>query len=264
MQGMLKSKLAQRAGLTVLATVVILSGIMAGNALYSPHRITGALQISLPPDSEGISVYEEARQTPGKKILVSTEDRRLWLVAGRDTFLSVPVAIGMGTTFEYNGKRYVFKTPRGKRIIRQKSEKPVWLVPEWHYYEKAVQRGLEPVFLKDGKPYILDDGTAIDIRGDQVGRVNRFGNWWPFSQDFEIIFDGKIFIPPMNTIQRRVTQALGPYKLDMGGGYLIHGTHIYNEESIGQAVSHGCVRMRNADLKVLYHLVQPGTPVFIF
>src|SRR5262245_8237059 len=118
MQGRLKSKLAQRAGLIVLATVVIISGIMAGNALYSPYRITGALQVSLPPDSEGLSVYEQARKTPGKKILVSTEDRRLWLISGRDTLLSAPVAVGMGTTFEYNGKRYVFKTPRGKRIIR--------------------------------------------------------------------------------------------------------------------------------------------------
>ena len=58
--------------------------------------------------------------------------------------------------------------------------------------------------------------------------------------------------------------ALGPFKLDMGGGYLIHGTHIYNEDSIGAAVSHGCVRMNNDDLDRLYHLVETGVPVFIF
>ena len=58
--------------------------------------------------------------------------------------------------------------------------------------------------------------------------------------------------------------ALGPYKLDMGDGYLIHGTHIYNEDSIGDAVSHGCVRMENSDLERLYYMVEPGTPVFIF
>jgi hypothetical protein len=48
--------------------------------------------------------------------------------------------------------------------------------------------------------------------------VNQFGNWWLFSQDFEIIFDSKIFMPRWST-QRQVTNALGPYKLDLGEGY---------------------------------------------
>jgi hypothetical protein len=96
-----------------------------------------------------------------------------------------------------------------------------------------------------------------------VGRVNK-GNWYPFQQDYEIEFDGKLFIPPFESAQRRVSDALGPYKLDMGEGYLIHGTHSYTENSIGQAASHGCVRMRNSDLMVLYLLVDKGTPVFIF
>ena len=44
----------------------------------------------------------------------STEARWLWLIMGRDTLVSAPVAIGMGTTFDYNGKSYQFSTPRGK------------------------------------------------------------------------------------------------------------------------------------------------------
>ncbi|MEL7333315.1 MAG: L,D-transpeptidase, partial [Cyanobacteria bacterium J06560_2] len=38
-----------------------------------------------------------------------------------------------------------------------------------------------------------------------------------------------------------------------------HGTN--QEELIGEAVSHGCVRMRNRDIKKLYELVEIGTPV---
>jgi lipoprotein-anchoring transpeptidase ErfK/SrfK len=248
----------------VLVAALIVSGIVAANAIVAPQRFFDRSSITMPPDSDGIAVYRAARKAKGMKILISTEDKRLWLISGRDTLLKAPVAIGKGNTFEYNGKRYVFKTPRGQRTIRLKQENPVWTVPEWHYFEKAAMRGLQAVHLKEGRPYLLEDGTALDIREDQVGRINRFGNWWPFSQDFEIIFDGKIFIPPMNTIQRKVTQALGPYKLDMGNGYLIHGTHIYNEDSIGTAASHGCVRVRNSDLAILYQLVAPGTPVFIF
>ncbi len=264
MQAILRSKTTQRVALGVLAGALIVSGIMAAYARDSSHRLTGVPKATLPPDSDGVSVYQAAQRMRGTKILVSTEDRWLWLISGRDTLVSAPVAIGMGNTFEYNGKRYLFKTPRGRRTIRLKEENPVWTVPEWHYFERAARRGLKTVNLKEGEPYLLEDGTSLDIRRDQVGRINRFGNWWPFSQDFEIIFDGKIFIPPMNTVQRKVTQALGPYKLDMGDGYLIHGTHVYNEDSIGQAASHGCVRMRNADLAVMYELVEPGTPVFIF
>ncbi|MBW1991486.1 MAG: L,D-transpeptidase [Deltaproteobacteria bacterium] len=32
---------------------------------------------------------------------------------------------------------------------------------------------------------------------------------------------------------------------------------------LGQAVSHGCVRMRNRDIKVMYDLVEIGTPVIV-
>jgi lipoprotein-anchoring transpeptidase ErfK/SrfK len=40
-----------------------------------------------------------------------------------------------------------------------------------------------------------------------------------------------------------------------------HGTT--NESLIGQAVSHGCVRMRNRDVRSLFELVQVGTPVAV-
>lgn len=40
-----------------------------------------------------------------------------------------------------------------------------------------------------------------------------------------------------------------------------HGTD--QEELIGQAVSHGCLRLRNQDVIALYRKVQPGTPVIV-
>ena len=41
----------------------------------------------------------------------------------------------------------------------------------------------------------------------------------------------------------------------------IHGTN--HEEKIGEPASHGCIRMRNADLLELFELVKQGTPVVI-
>lgn len=40
-----------------------------------------------------------------------------------------------------------------------------------------------------------------------------------------------------------------------------HGTN--QEELIGEAVSHGCLRMRNEDVKALYSHIATGTPVLI-
>jgi len=41
----------------------------------------------------------------------------------------------------------------------------------------------------------------------------------------------------------------------------IHGTN--HESDIGRAASHGCVRMKNADVAELYELVKAGTEVII-
>lgn len=54
---------------------------------------------------------------------------------------------------------------------------------------------------------------------------------------------------------------LGKYWLGIGNGYALHGTN--NEGSIGGAVSHGCMRMYNADIKWLYSQAKVGTTVLI-
>lgn len=45
------------------------------------------------------------------------------------------------------------------------------------------------------------------------------------------------------------------------GPYGIHGTN--NPSSIGQAVSHGCIRMHNSDIEMIFPEVSVGTPVII-
>jgi lipoprotein-anchoring transpeptidase ErfK/SrfK len=46
-----------------------------------------------------------------------------------------------------------------------------------------------------------------------------------------------------------------------GGEYAIHGTN--RPELSGGFVSHGCIRMYNADIRELYHLVAVGTRVVV-
>ncbi|HUF50186.1 MAG TPA: L,D-transpeptidase [Longimicrobiales bacterium] len=248
----------------LLASAALSAASVAAQAPRNHAMAAPTVRPSTPPDARGRAILARADAYDRLKILVSTEDRRLWLVSGRDTVMNVPVAIGMAQSFEFEGQKFWFETPRSERRVIGKEPNPRWNVPEWHYMERAKARGYQLVRLEKSTKYLLSDDTFILTIGNNVGRLNRFGNFWPFTPGIEIMFDDIVFVPPQGTEQRLVPEALGPYKLDTGDGYLIHGTHIYNEDSIGQAVSHGCVRMHNDDLEKLYQLVPVGTPVFVF
>ncbi|MHB1191925.1 MAG: L,D-transpeptidase [Longimicrobiales bacterium] len=68
--------------------------------------------------------------------------------------------------------------------------------------------------------------------------------------------------PPDNFAERREKGSLGEWALDLGDGYMIHGT-LY-ERLLGRNITHGCVRVGRDDLRVVAEAAAPGTPVFIF
>lgn len=69
-------------------------------------------------------------------------------------------------------------------------------------------------------------------------------------------------VPPPGDPSRMVSGELGAYVLNLGDGYLIHGTKY--PELLGRPASHGCVRVGAADLEKLYAAVPNGTKVYIF
>jgi hypothetical protein len=215
-----------------------------------------------PANRSAIPIWGEGLDKRGTRVLVSTETRSLWIMRDSQPVFRAPIAVGRSKRLIYKGKEYDFTTPVGKRTVVSKGTWPIWVPPDWHYFEMAVERGLEVVHLKKGARVNLSDNTRIEVRGDEVGRVNQYGNFWPFTPGKEIIFEGKIFIPPLESKQRKVPEVLGTHKLDLGDGYLLHGTN--EEGTIGEAVSHGCVRMYNEDVARLYALIPLGTPVYIF
>jgi hypothetical protein len=218
--------------------------------------------IAQPSTSEGTRVWRNAVLGRGERVLVSTEARSLWLMRDTVVVFRAPIAVGMQEGFVYRGRTYDFTTPIGRRRVLEKDNDPIWVPPDWHYFETAAQQDLEPVQLRRGQRVQLADGSTIEVRGSNVGRVNEFGNFYAFEPGMEIIFDGKIFIPPFGARQRQVPDVLGTHKLVLGDGYLIHGTN--EETSIGDAVSHGCIRMYNDDVADLFGMVSVGTPVYIF
>ncbi len=69
-------------------------------------------------------------------------------------------------------------------------------------------------------------------------------------------------IPSPNDDSRFEYGVLGDYALTLGDGYMIHGT-IY-KRFLGMPVTHGCVRLNDDDLKVVYSTLNIGSKVYIF
>ncbi len=198
---------------------------------------------------------------PPLRIEVSLAARRLWLLRGDDTLLSAPAGIGKGTTLRHRGREWRFVTPRGTRTVLAKAEAPVWTPPDWHYVEVARDNGFDLAPLERGAVVELPNGTRLEVRGEEVGTAYADGGFEPFPPGEEIVLDGVLYVPPLGTRQRRVEGELGTHKLDLGDGYLIHGTR--EEDSVGTRASHGCIRLRNADVERLFRAVPVGTPVEI-
>jgi len=69
-------------------------------------------------------------------------------------------------------------------------------------------------------------------------------------------------IPSANDDSRFEYGVLGDYAMDIGDGYMIHGT-IY-KRFLGMPVTHGCIRLNDEDLKVIYKTLDFGSKVYIY
>jgi lipoprotein-anchoring transpeptidase ErfK/SrfK len=211
---------------------------------------------------------EAAPAPPGEQpfIVVSIEDRRLWYKQGDETVFTTRVATGSGKTLVKDGgiDEWKFETPRGKLVVQGKEIDPVWVPPDWHFIEYARRRGLGVLQLKRGEQIETPDGGFITVDGNDVVKQYPDGRTYPLEagEGREIVAGGNVIIPPFGTNQRKYRGVLGSHRLLLGDGYALHGTD--KPQSIGQAVSHGCVRLRNEDIAYLYSIVPVGTPVFIY
>jgi lipoprotein-anchoring transpeptidase ErfK/SrfK len=119
------------------------------------------------------------------------------------------------------------------------------------------------------KLYLVQgDGTALQY-GIGVGRV---GFTWKGVRKVTAKKEWPSWTPPEQMLKRQpglprhmaggIENPLGARALYLGGTlYRIHGSN--EPETIGQAVSSGCFRMTNDDVKDLYERVRVGTTVIV-
>jgi hypothetical protein len=68
--------------------------------------------------------------------------------------------------------------------------------------------------------------------------------------------------PSARSAERYDEATLGNYALNIGDGYMLHGT-LY-QRFLGLPVTHGCVRLGDADLEVIFNTLDKGAKVFIY
>lgn len=78
--------------------------------------------------------------------------------------------------------------------------------------------------------------------------------------DWAFIEEGETL--PTDAGDRIEAGVLGEYAIAFGNGYFIHGT-LYTR-MLGRNVTHGCIRMADKDLEVVYKNLPNGAPIYIF
>ncbi len=199
----------------------------------------------------------------GLRVVVSLRERRVWVLRDADTLRVAKAAVASGMTINFAGKSWTFRTPRGRHTVLRKVENPVWRPPDWLYAETAMNHGLELARLRPDRSVRVNRDHLMMVRNGVVGLLDQVtGRFTPLPTDEHIVFNDTLYIPPFVTQNRKVEGELGRYALDLGDGYMIHGTA--DPRSIGRAVTHGCIRLGDDDIAWLYQNVPTGTVVHVY
>lgn len=79
--------------------------------------------------------------------------------------------------------------------------------------------------------------------------------------DWAFVEEG-MTVPPADHYSRYEYGVLGDYALSIGHGYLIHGT-LY-QRFLGLPVTHGCIRLNDENLELVYKSMSVGSKVYIY
>jgi L,D-transpeptidase YbiS len=138
---------------------------------------------------------------------------------------------------------------------------------------------LNRLSMKRGDAYILKDAVVstgsntelVDTKGDRrwffstpkgVRTVKKkmIAPVW-VKPDWAFVEEGEP-VPGAQAEARFEEGTLGKYGLYFGNGYLVHGTLF--QRFLGQSVTHGCVRVGDADIETIYMNASVGTKIYIY
>lgn len=148
-------------------------------------------------------------------------------------------------------------SPKGIHVVVDTAENILLL--------KNGERVIRRAVVSSGSGNVLEDPSGKRVwvfdtpRGEfKIESKAKNPNWikpdWAFIEEGEDI--------PKSFKDRVEEGVLGDYALGFGRGYFVHGT-LYTR-LLGRNVTHGCVRVGDEDLKVLYETVPIGAKIYLF
>jgi L,D-transpeptidase YbiS len=148
-------------------------------------------------------------------------------------------------------------SPRGTLILVDTAENRLYL--------KEGTKMLREVVVSCGSGEVLEEpgGTRKWVfdtpRGEYAVRSKLVDPTW-IKPDWAFIEEGEKV--PKNFNDRIDEDSLGDFALGFGNGYFIHGT-LYTR-LLGRNVTHGCIRVGDADLKAIFQKAGSGTRIYIY
>ncbi|HLK19462.1 MAG TPA: L,D-transpeptidase [Bryobacteraceae bacterium] len=114
------------------------------------------------------------------------------------------------------------------------------------------------VSLADRKIALFEEGRVVKVYPIAVGKHSTPSPNGSFHIVSRVV--KPTYYQPGKVVPAGPSNPLGTRWMGLGfKGYGIHGTN--RPKSIGKAASHGCIRMRNADVEDLFERVEVGDPV---
>ncbi len=170
------------------------------------------------------------------------------------------------------GGRYVeypLDRPPEATFVPREPPGGVWVAVDLGRNRLRVYRGEE--LLREAVCSVGSGARLVDRTGERewlfdtpiglrtVQRKVRDPLW--VKPDWAFVEEGLV-PPPLGSPDRYDRVSLGDYALYLGDGYLIHGTLF--PSLLGQAVTHGCIRLGAEDLEYLYRTAPVGTRVYLY
>jgi L,D-transpeptidase YbiS len=206
------------------------------------------------------------------------------ILVGTGIFLLVVGAVAVGGMLMVDRSGYHFVDPdlslganAGNRLKLEASftkppEAKVYIVIDRTHNRLELRKGSTTTLsavCSAGSGYLLKERSTDKRKGRQWVfdtprgihhiRNKRTDPAWK-RPDWDYIEKGEPL--PRNSNDRIETGMLGAYAMDLGDGYMIHGT-LY-ERLLGRGVTHGCVRLGKNDLATVYKECPIGTPIYIY
>ncbi len=181
-------------------------------------------------------------------------------------------SVNTGITPENKKSGNLRQTEEKNRILNSRlknlSPKGVHIVVDTarnRLYLKDGDKTLKEAVVSCGSGNILEDPSGKNTwvfdtpKGEFSVKSKHLKPDW-IKPDWAFIEEGDPL--PLTSKERIESGVLGDYALGLGNGYFIHGT-LYTR-LLGRNVTHGCIRVGDKDLEVLFKTTPIGAKVIIF